>query len=72
MAILKIANAMDRSHKQKFKNIKAALKDKELLITIETEESMILDGIQLLLRCHACNVFLLVTCVNHVFRQRKA
>ncbi len=43
MAILKIANAMDRSHKQKFKNIKAALKDKELLITIETEESMILE-----------------------------
>lgn len=43
MAILKIANAMDRSHKQKFKNIKAVLKDRELLITIETEESVVLE-----------------------------
>lgn len=36
-AILRVANAMDRSHKQKFKNVKAAIKDKELVITIETE-----------------------------------
>ena len=36
-AILHVANAMDRSHKQKFKNIKAAVKGKELVITIETE-----------------------------------
>ena len=43
MAILKIANAMDRSHKQKFKTIKAVLKNKELLITIEAEESIILE-----------------------------
>ena len=43
MAILKIANAMDRSHKQKFKNVKASLKNKELLITIEAEESIVLE-----------------------------
>ena len=43
MAILKIANAMDRSHKQKFKTIKAVLQNKELLITIEAEESIILE-----------------------------
>ena len=36
-AILNVANAMDRSHKQKFKNIKAVIKGKELVITIETE-----------------------------------
>lgn len=36
-AILRVANAMDRSHKQKFKNVKAAIKGKELLITIETD-----------------------------------
>lgn len=36
-AILKVANAMDRSHKQKFKNVKAAIKGKQLVITIETE-----------------------------------
>ena len=35
-AILSVANAMDRSHKQKFKNIKAVIKGKELVITIET------------------------------------
>ena len=42
-AILKIANAMDRSHKQKFKNVKASLKDKELIITIEAMESIVLE-----------------------------
>ena len=42
-AILKIANAMDRSHKQKFKNIKAVLKEKQLLITIESRESILLE-----------------------------
>jgi len=36
-AILHVANAMDRSHKQKFKNIKAVIKGKELVITIETD-----------------------------------
>ncbi|MCI8859259.1 MAG: HD domain-containing protein [Lachnospiraceae bacterium] len=42
-AILKIANAMDRSHKQKFKNIKAVLKGRELIITVEAEESIVLE-----------------------------
>ena len=42
-AILKIANAMDRSHKQKFKNIKASLREKELIITVEAMESIILE-----------------------------
>ena len=35
-AILRVSNAMDRSHKQKFKNVKAAVKGRELVITIET------------------------------------
>lgn len=42
-AILKIANAMDRSHKQKFRNIKASLKDKDLIITVEAMESIVLE-----------------------------
>ena len=42
-AILKIANAMDRSHKQKFENIKASLRGKELIITIETKENTVLE-----------------------------
>lgn len=42
-AILKIANAMDRSHKQKFKNIKTVLKNHELLITVDTTEDITLE-----------------------------
>ncbi len=42
-AILKIANALDRSHKQKFRNVKAALKDRQLLITVEAKESLVLE-----------------------------
>ena len=42
-AILKIANAMDRSHKQKFKSVKAVLRDKELVLTIEATESIVLE-----------------------------
>lgn len=42
-AILEIANAMDRSHKQKCKSVKAVLKEKQLLITIETRENIVLE-----------------------------
>ena len=42
-AILKIANAMDQSHKQKFKSIKVSLKERELLITVEAVESILLE-----------------------------
>ncbi len=42
-AILRVSNAMDRSHKQKFKNVKAAVRGKELVITIETEDDIALE-----------------------------
>ncbi|MCI5873781.1 MAG: HD domain-containing protein [Clostridiales bacterium] len=42
-AILRVSNAMDRSHKQKFKNVKAQLRGKELVITIETAEDIALE-----------------------------
>ncbi|MEY8333708.1 phosphatase [Lachnospiraceae bacterium 47-T17] len=42
-AILRVANAMDRSHKQKFKNVRAALKGKQLIISIETADGMMLE-----------------------------
>ncbi len=42
-AILRVSNAMDRSHRQKFKNVKAQLKGKELVITIETTEDITLE-----------------------------
>lgn len=42
-AILRLANAMDRSHKQKIKTIKVQLKDKELLVTVESDQDITLE-----------------------------
>ena len=42
-AILRVANALDRSHKQKFKNVKASVSERSFVITIETEEDFTLE-----------------------------
>ena len=42
-AILRIANAMDRSHYQKVKNMKAMLKDRTLLLTVDSEQDISLE-----------------------------
>lgn len=42
-AILRIANAMDRSHKQKFHDFKVALKGNQLMITADTLEDISLE-----------------------------
>jgi len=42
-AILRIANAMDRSHKQKFHDFKVSLKEDELVITADTMEDISLE-----------------------------
>lgn len=42
-AILRLANGMDRSHKQKFKNIKAQLRENELVLTADTGEDITLE-----------------------------
>ncbi len=42
-AILRIANGLDRTHKQKFKDIKASLKDRELVITIDNRADITLE-----------------------------
>lgn len=42
-AILRIANGLDRSHKQKFKNVKAALKDRALILNVDTNEDITLE-----------------------------
>ena len=42
-AILRVANACDRSHKQKFENVKVSLKEKELIIQVDTPEDIILE-----------------------------
>ena len=38
-----MANACDRSHKQKFENVKVSLKDKELIIQVDTSEDITLE-----------------------------
>ena len=42
-AILKVANGLDRSHKQKFKDIKVTLKDHDLVITVNTNDDITLE-----------------------------
>ena len=42
-AILKLANGLDRSQKQKFKDIRVSLKDHNLLITVSTNEDITLE-----------------------------
>lgn len=42
-AILKLANGLDRSHKQKFKDIRITLKDHNLVITVNTNEDITLE-----------------------------
>ena len=42
-AILKVANGLDRSHKQKFKDVKAVLKERELVITVDESVDITLE-----------------------------
>ncbi len=43
LAILKVANALDRSHKQKIKDVSMKVKERELLISIEANSSLALE-----------------------------
>ena len=42
-AILRLANGLDRSHKQKFKDVRTTLKDDKLIITVDTNEDITLE-----------------------------
>lgn len=42
-AILRLANGLDRSHKQKFKDVRTTLKDDQLIITVDTNEDITLE-----------------------------
>lgn len=42
-AILRVANALDQSHKQKFNDLKLSIKGKELVITVEAFEDITLE-----------------------------
>lgn len=42
-AILRLSNAMDRSHKQKFKKVKITLREKRLIITLTSDDNILLE-----------------------------
>lgn len=42
-AILRLANGLDRSHKQKFKNVRTMLREDQLVITVDTNEDITLE-----------------------------
>ncbi|MGN0167863.1 MAG: HD domain-containing protein, partial [Acetatifactor sp.] len=42
-AILRLASGLDRSHKQKLKGLKAALRENQLILTIDTQEDITLE-----------------------------
>lgn len=42
-AIMRMANGLDRTHKQKFRNVKIALKENDLFITVDTEADITLE-----------------------------
>ena len=46
-AILRIANALDRSHKQKCRDAVISIRDKELVISVKTQEDLTLEKITL-------------------------
>lgn len=47
VAILKMANAMDRSHKQKLKDTKVTIKDQKLLIQAQISDNSLLEELQI-------------------------
>ncbi|SFB70942.1 Ppx/GppA phosphatase family protein [Butyrivibrio sp. YAB3001] len=42
-AILRVANGLDRTHKQKFKDVKVAIKDGEMIINVDTRADITLE-----------------------------
>ena len=42
-AILRLANSLDRSHKQKLGSIKASLRENQLILTVDTLEDITLE-----------------------------
>ncbi len=51
-AILRVANGLDRSHKQKFKNVRTVLKDEKLIITVDSSQDITLEKGLLARRAH--------------------
>jgi len=43
VAIMRVGNALDKSHKQKFDHVKISLKEQKLVIVTETSEDISLE-----------------------------
>ena len=67
-AILRVANALDRSHKQKCRDIKAVIKEDQLTIVINTTEDLTLEKG---LFGHRADFFEEVFSIRPVIRQKK-
>jgi len=67
-AILRVANAMDRSHKQKFKNVKVTLKEEELLVVVDTVEDITLEQG---LFSHKAEFFETIFSIRPIIRQKR-
>ena len=67
-AILRVANSMDRSHKQKFKNVKVTLKEKELIVVVDTVEDITLEQG---LFSHKADFFETIFSIRPVIRQKR-
>lgn len=68
-AILRVANGLDRSHKQKFSDIKANLKEGELIITVDTQADITLEKG---LFAHRADFFEEVYSIRPVIKQKKS
>lgn len=68
-AILRVANGLDRSHKQKFKDVKMAVKDGQLVIQVDTAEDITLERGLFTKRA---DFFEEVYSIRPVIRQRKS
>lgn len=69
VAILKLANAMDRSHKQKANDYNIVVKDKQLVITIDTLYDLALERG---LFDHKAEFFLQVYGIKPVLKQKRS
>ncbi len=68
-AILKLANGLDRSHKQKFKKVRAVLKENELILHVDTAEDITLEKSLIGSKAH---FFEEVYRIKPVIRQKKS
>ena len=42
-AILRVTNSLDRTHKQKFKDVRVSVKDRDMIINIDTRDDITLE-----------------------------